>query len=369
MSSEKVKTTSLTGVFSGVLSWLRAVLCLCVVFIHLKTVNDSVRITGAVHAFFRGGAQIAVPGFFIISGYLFFLKGFSKDIYIAKVRRRFRSLVIPFYIWLFVGIVNWLIFDGGFTQLKSIPFLKSVSLFLGIWRPADAYCRTPINSPLWYVRDVFLLALVSPVIYVCLKRAAILFFLVIFALYFYFPITSETNLFLSLPRSSFWFSIGGCIALQGLRSRKCFVRPGRFSMVGTALLFLASTWLYELYGLTGITKKISSVLMIFSGVVFVGLFCWNAFLRWNVPRWVEAVSGASFFIYCLHKTVPSSVWVWLFRRFSGAGQQNAWITLMLMFAEWLFLWGISFLAYAVLKRIAPKVFSVLVGGREVKYAG
>ena len=48
----------------------------------------------------NGFTRVCVPLFFIISGYLFFLRcDFSLSKYIYKVKSRFVSLVIPYFIW------------------------------------------------------------------------------------------------------------------------------------------------------------------------------------------------------------------------------------------------------------------------------
>lgn len=46
-------------------------------------------------------AHIAVPIFFFISGYLFFIKTpiLTKEIYIDKLKKRWNSLVIPYLLW------------------------------------------------------------------------------------------------------------------------------------------------------------------------------------------------------------------------------------------------------------------------------
>ena len=46
----------------------------------------------------NGLGQFAVPGFFMISGYLFY-RGFTWDKLGRKWRSRFRSLVVPYFLW------------------------------------------------------------------------------------------------------------------------------------------------------------------------------------------------------------------------------------------------------------------------------
>ena len=49
---------------------------------------------------------IAVPIFFIVSGYLFFKEGtFNEKLYLTKIKKRFWSLLIPYVLWNTLGIV------------------------------------------------------------------------------------------------------------------------------------------------------------------------------------------------------------------------------------------------------------------------
>lgn len=52
-------------------------------------------------------ARSAVPIFFIISGYLLFLKveEYNKTVYISKLRKRWHSLVIPYFSWIVLFIL------------------------------------------------------------------------------------------------------------------------------------------------------------------------------------------------------------------------------------------------------------------------
>ena len=54
----------------------------------------------------QGIVRIAVPMFFVISGYLFFYKFKpSTEAFISKYKKRFKSLFIPYFIW----CTGWLI--------------------------------------------------------------------------------------------------------------------------------------------------------------------------------------------------------------------------------------------------------------------
>ena len=88
---------------------LRVILCFMILMIHVpllvKNHQEIVYSNGLTYAIFiffkRGICSVAVPTFFFISGYLFFLNvnNFKKEVYLKKLRKRFFSLFIPYICW------------------------------------------------------------------------------------------------------------------------------------------------------------------------------------------------------------------------------------------------------------------------------
>ena len=62
--------------------------------------------------------QIAVPGFFMVSSYLFF-RGFCWEKLIPKWRSRIRSLVLPYLLWNFLYYI-------GYVAATRLPGLSGV---------------------------------------------------------------------------------------------------------------------------------------------------------------------------------------------------------------------------------------------------
>jgi len=90
---------------SKVINAMRFPLIILVVLFHLNPpeliVNSPFTSYNIIASFFsaNGIARLAVPTFFLISGYFYFyhLKGWSKFVYINKLRKRLHTLLIPFY--------------------------------------------------------------------------------------------------------------------------------------------------------------------------------------------------------------------------------------------------------------------------------
>ena len=113
-----------------------------------------------------GFARIAVPFFFLISGFLFFRNLDSNAQLIAKIRRRFLSLVIPYLCW----STLWLIVLGVVTSIESGTDNPIRSLvpdapleWLYVW------ALDPIPGQLWFVRDLIGLSLLSPLLMIGIR--------------------------------------------------------------------------------------------------------------------------------------------------------------------------------------------------------
>ena len=118
--------------------------------------------------------QVAVPGFFMLSGYLF-MKGIPSDDAAAekeavrgKLKRRVNTLVIPYLLWNAIYFVIYLV--TGRAQIGEI--FEAVFLYR-------------CNPVFWYMFQLILITVLAPVIYYILKkgrRAALILLAAIFTL-------------------------------------------------------------------------------------------------------------------------------------------------------------------------------------------
>jgi surface polysaccharide O-acyltransferase-like enzyme len=113
--------------------------------------------------------RIAVPLFYAMSGYLFF-NGFggSMEDYFQKLKKRFSSLLIPFLFWniLLLVIVSLLqnsrtmnvFFNAEKIPILNYTWIDYVNAIFGIG-------RSPIATQFWFIRDLIILVIASPLIY------------------------------------------------------------------------------------------------------------------------------------------------------------------------------------------------------------
>jgi len=100
--------------------------------------------------------QIAMYWFFTVTGFLLF-RDFSMKKYPSKVKSRVFSLFVPYILWL----VIWWVIDvlQGDYVFTVADFIRTTFLF--DW---------PHIEPLWYVYTIFILCLLSPILYFAIKR-------------------------------------------------------------------------------------------------------------------------------------------------------------------------------------------------------
>lgn len=126
--------------------------------------------------------KVAVPAFFVLSGFLFFKDAFSFETYKAKINRRVTSLLVPYILW---NIIPFFMVIG----LKILGCLIKGNSWGGIimyisdtdWLDVfTGYKNTyPLNPVLWFIRDLMISSVLSPLVYCIAKRKFLFVFAII----------------------------------------------------------------------------------------------------------------------------------------------------------------------------------------------
>lgn len=301
-----------------------------------------------IRTIFSNLMDVAVPVFFVISGFLFYkrLENWNWEGYLCKLRRRIHSLLIPYLLWNTLYILFALLGTIFAVLIKGVSF--SV---LTDWYHSEGfyalYWGGPYLFPFWYIRDLMVLVVISPVIYGCVKYASHLFIVVLVVVCFFLN---------ALPSSAFFFSLGAytCLAERyRLLSYKWF----RFLIIICYMLLL-------LIRVSSSMKVIESIEMVDILVVPVGviaIFCIGYELleiRWIRPN--KLLSESSFFIFAFHAFLISDC-SHLIGNLVGADSQ---IKLIIDFFFLPFIIVcLCLLTYLVLRKALPKTMLIMTGGR------
>ena len=324
----------------------------------------------------QGIAVIAVPTFFLISGYLFFVnfKEWSWDGYKKKIKSRTKTLIIPYILWnvlsfLFIiakGVGD--IFTKGSSWSDVIEIINDNGLhFLWdcnkwaetqySWLPWTTYLTGPIDLPLWFLRDLIVVTLLSPVIYWVVKNTkiwGIIALLFAYILYFWgnwpgFTITSF-----------FYFGLGAYFALNN-HNVVVFARKYKFLFVVLSLVAYVFYFYYHQVDndIVGISRNVFTASTFFCAFVVASLFVEKKNMMPN-----KLLVSSCFFIYAEHKCAPIGALGWVNYIMSRLipGQTYIEETICLIINPII----TAFLlvgVYLLMKRFTPKIAGLLSGNR------
>lgn len=197
------------------ITWLRFPLIFLVIMLHGYSV---VQIPGehatyfkAVYPFALWLGETGVPGFFFISGFLFFL---SRKTYPEKIKARCHSLLVPYLLWNALLLIAYLAaFALGHPQDvngKSMADFYWTDYLRLFWDRGtyDNGNFVPLLCPFWYIRNLLLLSLISPALYLLIRYLREVFLL---AIAIWWMLTPH-NAFIS--QSILFFSLGAYFSIQ-----------------------------------------------------------------------------------------------------------------------------------------------------------
>ncbi len=249
----------------------------------------------------EGIARIAVPLFFLISGYLF-MWGIEWSIgsYWGKVKSRTKSLLVPFLFWnlLTLSVIalaqSWSVTRGLFTGKNT--FVADFSSFEYAEAILGIGCR-PIAYHFWFIRDLMILVLLTPVIHQLNKRVPVPFMLFLFSVWFFVWI----DFGVPEPVGVLFYSLG-CYLGHARKSLFSLDRFGPAAFVAYGITLMANTvWadgvLYPYVQRTAVMLGIVSCL--YSTKFLAG----PAILR----QVLISLGAASFFVYAAHEPLLTAL--------------------------------------------------------------
>ncbi len=342
-----------TDIQSKTIDWLRFPLIIGVFFIHSENWNpDSLS-----HPFYYYSynlvaevlARICVPLFFLFSGYLFFISGkFDFSVYKQKIGKRVHSLFIPYIIW------NLVMF-GASIVINRIGLIKEYyphtlkEFLLMFW---DYNGTLPINFPLWFIRDLMIISLLSPLVYIFFKYLRWVGFVLLFAVWVLdvWPfITGLSSI------GVIFFSTGAGFAI--LKQNVVFdMRKVR------NLSFI----LYPLLALVDLlTKQASWNIHVHNLAIPAGIVCCVSLVSLALERGKlktsKSLSNASFFLYVTHGIfvlkIAQRFFNFVISPHNGVGFTLVFFAVVITSAVSLYL------LYLALNRVLPNLMKVVLGGR------
>ncbi len=257
---------------------------------HLNYFTDFVRTLIS-----QGLARIAVPLFFLMSGYFFFL-GFTwswRD-FGLKLAARTKTLLLPYLFWTISVVVTRFVgqsipavnayFTGDGGLLANVSAYDLANAVLGFTRAPEAY-------HFWFIRDLMLLMLLSPLIFLLLRYVALPFLGVVFVVW----ITATWPIYCPDVVGVLFFSLGSYLAMQGKSLFTCDRYGKWFVFVYIPVLLADVIWydapfnvcLHRCGIVVGLVAILSGSKYIFTNERLKSLLLW--------------LGSSSFFVYAAHE--------------------------------------------------------------------
>lgn len=374
---------------SKTIDYLRFPLCVGIVFAHFN-LSNGLEIHGVKHGMENSDwyfyflrlvnwvlPSLIVPMFFIFSGLLFFYKkDFSAEVYKQKLKSRAMTLLVPYILWNIIAIL-W--------RLKCLlpvfsSFYRPVEVQVSISRIFNTFfCNIensgiivgpptadvpvgilPIDGPLWFVRDLMLMVVVSPLIYWMIKKGGMwilsLFGIVWFCASWFLLEDSFLKLYSGQFFMAFFFFSWG--AYFSISKQNLVLSFRRFNSAPVIYIVLAivdvltqhleHNWIIHN---TGLLVGVVSLVVIASHLLESGR-----------PSFSQTLVNSCFFIYALHDLFVTDVGKFAFLMLH-VPEKNPYAMLSLYFIVPVFTILVCLLFNISLRRYAPKLCSLLTGGR------
>ena len=358
MAATSPSCARVQSVHSQALNLLRFPLAIVIVTIHIFNVTpaDAGEVSYPIFDFAKTFIRSflhwqSVPIYFFISGFVFFigLRTWDKGKWLKKLQNRKKSLFIPYLVWntLFLFLVLYSADNLNF-DIKSL--LSCYWRYDGVMTGV-ASTDMPINVPLWFLRDLMLMVLISPVLYRMLKKQGKLL-LVFFGVMWLVKYFGDFKIYMP-AQALLFFSFGAYMSINGKDMIAEFGRYKKLSVIGYfALGILAMCF----HSAPVVYKIIKSMLIV------VGLF-----FAFNTAVWLlkkgycksnEFLASSSFFIYVAHSLVYSNV-ATILNRLCPPESDISWLLSCLINVVLTTLILLS--AYYLMLRYTPRLMGVMTG--------
>lgn len=327
-----------------------------VVTIHVGWPHDSFSFTWFVHHVIQNGvARLAVPFFFVVSGFFLSKHMNEPNWYGREMKKRIFSLLVPFVVWTIITSFFFTIIAIAADIIAHRPFGFTPAFSRGRW--VLSFGLDPRYGPycgaLWYVRCLFCFCLLAPVFKWLVQKGKLVWLACAFALTLThaswkpFPTYLQECFLNGFSLSGvFYFSLGIYIGLSKARinsSKYLFVicLSVGMTLVGMKILLL-------------VLQIDPHVCLITIAIPFMMYSVWYVM---PTRKWPRMLTSCSFPVFLMHQ--PLLPYFYLPVKYSPlSGSQ---IGSVLIFSGALFL---SICMAQILRSYFPRVNALLFWGRN-----
>lgn len=341
---------------SPAISWLRFPLIFLIIMLHgYSTVNipgNHALYFKVLYPFSLWLGETGVPGFFFISGFLFFL---SQKSYEQKLKTRFHTLLIPYILWnAFLLVVYLIAYVVGYPQDINGKNMADYNLidYLRLFWDRGSFDNgnfVPLLCPLWYIRNLLIMSILSPLLYYIIRYARELF---LFVITIWWMLTYH-NAF--IPQTILFFSLGAYFSILQVTPLEVFYKRRAIFLLLFVIFGICDIVTHTLWS-TPINLQLHRLALIFNIPAFILLadYCSQRGLS------NKLLPNAAFIVFCVHYPIIVVLRKTCISLFANASDFTHvllyWVCVIITTI-------ISISIYIILNKYFPKVKNILSGNR------
>jgi peptidoglycan/LPS O-acetylase OafA/YrhL len=341
---------------SDAITWLRFPLIFLIILLHCYSTvglpSDHGLYFRILYPFSLWLGETGVPGFFFISGFLFFL---SKKNYQQKLETRFHTLLIPYLLWnaLLLGLYIFTYLAGYPQDIngKSIADYTFIDYIRAFWDRGsyDDGNFVPILCPFWYIRNLLMMSVLSPLFYYIIKYVRELFLMAVAIGWLMTP----HNAFIS--QTILFFCLGAYFSILDKNPLEIFTKYKKTILLLCAITAFADIVVHTIY-VTPVNLQIHRIALILNipALFILADFCCQR----NITS--KLLPNAAFIVFSVHYPI-----VVVMRKACAAklGDASDLIHIPLYFICVFLATAISIIIYMGMNKYMPKIKNILSGNR------
>ena len=306
------------------ISFISMVSMLAVVFVHAYNYTDTFLqpgtiITEGLHpgaciqfAISNALTRYAVPFFFMISGFLFFKdKEFGVATYGKQVKKRCRSVLSVFLIFSVLSFaVCYLVYR--YTGSGIIPMIDE-----RIDKSWYHYIlQNPFAFQLWFLAQLFVMCIVSPIVYFLVKKLKVVALVPLAVLWFMDKGLSYGGFTIFNCDAYMFFTLGAYVAVNKVNIKGLYQKTENKGMwIVSAIVWLSLTGVYTYICATAKESTYIQVLL-FKLIELAGIsFIWFSYDRLSQKFFENSLTQTlvknNFMVYLLHEPLMHIIFMWI----------------------------------------------------------